>query len=130
MSRLLLIFLTLYITSCFHRDYVSDSFISPTGLLKISATVNRTDESDNNYAEVIINIVNNETGKNINNLNTKAGDFSKWSIGWKIEGDTIVFQSSDIGNKAWAIKGNVIEAVAMDDKLTQRADYITLKKYK
>ena len=130
MSRLLLIILTVYITSCFHRDYSSDSFISPTGLLKISATVNRTDESNNNYAEVIINIVNNETGKNINNLNTKAGDFSKWSIGRKIEGDTIVFQSSDIGNKAWAIKGNVIEAIAMDDKLTQRADYITLKKYK
>lgn len=51
-------------------------------------------------------------------------------IGWTKAGDTIVLQSSDIGNQAWEIKNNSFIEVQLDDKLNSRAEELYNLKYK
>ncbi len=101
--NLTLILLTLTLTSCFFSDYESEKIKSSTGNFKINATVNRTDKNADNYADVIIHIYNKKNEK-LTELNTGAGDANRWAIGWTELGDTIVLQSSDIGNKAWSLE--------------------------
>ncbi len=127
--NLTLILLTLTLTSCFFSDYESELIKSPTGNFEIKATVNRTDKNVENYADVIIHLFDTENNK-LTELNTGAGDANKWTIGWTELGDTIVLQSSDIGNKAWILKKNKPNEIKMTDKLNERAEFLYSEKYK
>jgi len=102
---------------------------SPTGNFEIKTTVNRTDKNANNYADVIIHLFDKENNK-LTELNTGAGDANKWTIGWTELGDTIVLQSSDIGNKAWVLNENKPNEIKMTDELNERAELLYSEKYK
>lgn len=127
--KLTLILLTLTFSSCFFSDYESELIKSPTGNFKIKATVNRTNKKLDNFADVIICIHDRKNNK-LAELNTGAGDANKWAIGWTEIGDTIVFQSSDIGNKAWMLNMNKPNQIKITDELNIRADFLNSKKYK
>ena len=109
--KLTLILFTLTFSSCFFSGYESELIKSPTGNFKIKATVKR---KNNKLAE----------------LNTGAGDANKWAIGWTENGDTIVLQSSDIGNKAWMLNMNKPNQIKITDELNKHADFLNSKKYK
>ena len=116
-------------TSCIFNNYESELIKSPTGNFEIKATVNRTDKNSENYADVIIHLFDIENNKLIE-LNTGAGDMNKWNIGWTKVGDTIVLQSSDIGNKAWVVKSNKTTEIKMTDELNERAELLYSVKHK
>ncbi len=63
-------------------------------------------------------------------INTGAGDVQKWAVGWTSSGDTIILQSSDIGNKAWVIKNGKPIQINMSKDLNKRAEWIKSLKYK
>lgn len=126
--NLILILLTLTFTSCFFSDYESQLIKSSTGNFEIKATVNRTDKNAKNYADVMIHLFN-KNNKKLTELNTGAGDANKWTIGWTEIGDTIVFQSSDIGNKAWILKNETPTEITMTDELNERAEFLKSEKY-
>ncbi|CAL2085991.1 conserved hypothetical protein [Tenacibaculum sp. 190524A05c] len=123
-----LIISILTLTSCFKRNYESELIKSPTGNFEIKTTVNRTDKNADNYADVIIHIFDIKSNM-VTLLNTGVGDFSKWSVGWTKIGDTIVLQSSDIGNKAWIISNNKPIEIKMTDNLNNRAEFLKSQKY-
>ena len=127
--NLTLIILTLTFTSCFFSNYKSDRIKSSTGNFEINATVNRTDKNAENYADVIIHLFDKQNNK-LTELNTGAGDANKWTIGWTKLGDTIVLQSSDIGNKAWILENNKTTEIKMTDELNKRAEFLYSEKYK
>lgn len=127
-QKISLILILLNFTSCFLSDYKSEYLTSSTGNFSINATVNRTDKKNNNYAEVIITFFN-KNGIKISELNSEAGDFSKWAIGWTKTGDTVVLQSSDIGNKSWVFKNNKVIQIETTESLDKRAEQLKSKKY-
>ena len=127
--NLTLIILTLTFTSCFFSNYKSDRIKSSTGNFEINSTVNRTDKNAENYADVIIHLFDKQNNK-LTELNTGAGDANKWTIGWTKLGDTIVLQSSDIGNKAWILENNKTTEIKMTDELNKRAEFLYSEKYK
>ena len=63
-------------------------------------------------------------------INTGAGDAQKWVVGWTLSGDTIILQSSDIGNKAWVIKNGKPIQINMSKDLNKRAEWLKSLKYK
>ncbi|NRD21589.1 hypothetical protein HNV08_16180 [Winogradskyella eckloniae] len=115
-------------TSCFFSDYESEKTQSSTGNFEIYATVNRTDKNADNYADVIIHLYDKKNEK-LTELNTGAGDANKWTIGWTELGDTIVLQSSDIGNKAWILQNDQPTEIKMTDELNERAEFLKSIKY-
>ena len=127
--KLTLIFLILTLTSCFLSDYESERIKSSTENFEISATVNRTNKNAKNYAYVIVHLFDKNNQK-LTEFNTQAGDGHKWTIGWTKSGDTIILQSSDIGNKAWTLQNENPNEIKMTDKLNERAEYLYLEKYK
>ncbi len=127
--KLTLILLTLTFTSCFFSNYESELIKSPTGNFEIKATVNRTDKNAEDFAYVIIHLYDTENNK-LTELNTGAGDGNKWTIGWTEVGDTIVLQSSDIGNKAWILNQDKPNQIKMTDELNERAEFLYSEKYK
>lgn len=102
---------------------------SPTGNFYFKAHVNNTNKRIKGYAEVIIQIFNKKEFKLID-LYTGAGDANKWAVGWTKIGDTLILQSSDIGNKAWSLKNNHVIEIKLTNKLNKRADFLYSKKYK
>ncbi len=126
--NLTLIILTLTFTSCFFSNYESEKIESSTGNFEINTTVNRTDKNADNFGDVIIHLYDRKNEK-LTELNTGAGDANKWTIGWTELGDTIVLQSSDIGNKAWFLRNGEPTEIKMTDKLNERAEFLKIKKY-
>ena len=120
--------MTLTLTSCFISDYESEIITSPSENYGIKARINRTDKSAADYANVLIDLFDSD-GSKLTEINSSAGDASKWTIGWTELGDTIVLQSSDIGNKAWALTNGRPTEIKMTDKLNDRAQYLYSKKY-
>ena len=127
-NKLTFLLLTLTLTSCFFSDYESEKIKSSTGNFEIQATVNRTDNNAKNYAYVIIHLFD-KNNKKLNELNTGAGDANKWTIGWAKSGDTLVLQSSDIGNKAWVLQNGNPTEIKMTDELNERAEILKSEKY-
>jgi hypothetical protein len=127
-SNLILILLTLTLTSCFFSDYKSEKIKSSTGNYEVQASVNRTDKNADNYSEVIIHIFD-RNNKKLTEFNTGVGDANKWSMGWTESGDTIVLQSSDVGNKAWILQNEIPIEIKITDELNKRADFLKSKKY-
>ena len=127
-QKLLFLLLTLILTSCNFNDYVSKRIKSPTGNYEIQVTVSRSDKNAKKYADVIIHIFD-QYNKKMTEINTGAGDENKWAIGWTKSGDTIVLQSSDIGNKAWVFQNGSLTEIKMTDKLNERAEILKSEKY-
>ncbi|PIV17300.1 MAG: hypothetical protein COS42_05515 [Flavobacteriales bacterium CG03_land_8_20_14_0_80_35_15] len=127
-NKLTFLLLTLTLTSCFFSNYESEKIKSSTGNFEIQATVYRTDNNAENYADVIIHLFD-KNNKKLTELNTGAGDANKWTIGWTKSRDTIVLQSSDIGNKAWIIQNGNPSEIKMTDELNERAEILKSEKY-
>lgn len=127
-NKIVLLLFTLTITSCFYSNFQSERVKSPSNKYIIYATVNRLDDSDDSYAEVVLHLCENDN-KEIDRLNTGAGDFSKWALGWTESGDTIVLQSSDVGSQACDIQNNRLVSVRIDDKIKERAQVLKVAKY-
>jgi hypothetical protein len=126
----LIVILSLLLVSCtFLGDYKSEKIPSPTGKYYLITSVNRRDKSKSDYAGVIIHLYAS-TGQLLSDLNTGAGDFSKWAIGWDSATDLIVVFSSDIGNAAYEIKNGKLNPVALTDELNKRALELKHQKYK
>ena len=113
----------------FSSNYKSKVIKSPSGKFSINTTVNRTNEIADDYAYVIIHLYD-KNNKKIAQVNSRASDASKWAIGWAKSEDTIVMQSSDIGNQAWIIVNNKIAGIRITDELDKRAEYLKAIKYK
>ena len=129
LNHILIFSLTLLLSSCFLNEYDGEIIKSPTGQFEIKTSVNRTDREQNDFAEVIIHLFD-QTNNKISEIKTGAGDQNKWAIGWTIKGDTIILQSSDIGNKAWTINKNKTIEIKMTIDLNERAKELKEKKYK
>jgi hypothetical protein len=127
-NKLTFLLLTLTLTSCFFSDYESEKIKSSTGNFEIQATVNRTDNNAENYADVIIHLFD-KNNKKLTELNTGAGDANKWAIGWTKSGDTIVLQSSDTGNKALILQNGHLTEIEMTVELNERAKILKSEKY-
>ena len=125
---LAIIALNISLSACHFKDYKTPSITSPSGNFKISATVNRTNKNSADYAKIIIRL-SDKNNRKLADINTGAGDAQKWAIGWTSSGDTIVLQSSDIGNKAWVIKNNKPIQIKMTKQLNQRAEWLKSLKY-
>ena len=119
-NKHIVLFLLVF-SSCFLSDYQSEMMASPSGKFKVQATVNRTERSADDYAEVVIHLIDSMDNKMVE-INTGAGDANKWALGWTVEGDTIVLQSSDIGNQAWIIRDKRLFKVSMNNTLNERAE--------
>ena len=116
-------------SSCCLKNFESEKIISPSKKYYICASVNRENKNQKNYADVVIHLYKNDK-REIDVVNSNAGDFSKWALGWTIFGDTIVLQSSDISNKAWVIKEDKLNEISMTDALNKRAEELYRDKYK
>jgi hypothetical protein len=122
-----LILIGLFAASCV-RDIKSDVTKSPSGKYLLNATVNRTNAEANDYAEVLIHIYT--PGKiELMQIHSKAGDVNKWALGWTTSGDTIVLQSSDIGNKAWTLIADTLSVITLTPALNHRAGELYSAKY-
>jgi hypothetical protein len=125
---LILTFFALLIFGCSVADYESDLFKSPSENYWIKATVNKTVKNAEDYADVVIHVYDSKDAE-IEKINSNAGDFSKWAIGWTEFGDTIVLFSSDIGNKAWSLIDHDLQQISVNKKLDKRATELKIKKY-
>ena len=117
------------LSGCYQIDYNGELIKSPTGLFEIQASVNRTDKEKDNFAEVTIQLFD-QTKDKISDIKSGVGDANKWAIGWTTVGDTIILQSSDIGNKAWTIIEKEIREIQLNDELNNRAEELKAQKYK
>lgn len=116
------------LTSCLFLDEETKMMKSPTGKYLTKATVNRTDKSEEDYAYVIIHVYDGQ--EKLFDFNSEAGDAQKWALGWTIKGDTIVLQTSDIGDRAWIIDTNGPKEIEMTNELYSRAKTLKAEKYK
>lgn len=125
-----LVFLLVIVSliSCFINDDWGDKIVSPSQHYTIQSSVNRTDRTKDNYAEVIIHLQDNDNVQ-IQEIHTGAGDANKWALGWTKTGDTIVLQSSDIGNKAWVVSNEKLEEIRLNEHLNRRAKELYRVKY-
>lgn len=122
------ILIAAFLTSCLLLDEETKLVESPTGNYFIKATVNRTDKSKEDYAYVIIHVYDEE--EKLFDFNSRAGDAQKWALGWITKGDTIVLQTSDIGDRAWIIDTSGPVEIEMTNELHLRAKELNAEKYK
>lgn len=117
-------------SGCYSSDYSEGPVVSPSKKYYITVTVNRTNEKQENYAYVVINLYDINS-KLLQTFNTGAGDLNKWAIDWMPEQDIIVMNSSDIGTYAWVIKDNInFKSIKVTKVIDDRANEIKIKKYK
>lgn len=122
--------LSIILISCFNisRDETSELIISPSKKYLMQLTVNSTDKSKENYADVCVKLYD-QNEKLLSELNTKAGDFNKWAIDWHDKNDTLIMKSSDIGNYGWTIKNGKFEPIKLNSELNKKAEKIFELKY-
>jgi len=128
---ILTVFALFILNSCID-NYKSDKIISPSGKYYFITTVNRTDKSRDDYAYVMLALFSKD-GQLITNFNTKASDANKWAIGWDMQSDTIIMNSSDIGVYAFRIDSSEIRELSeneMTESLLKQAKEIKEIKYK
>lgn len=127
--KILSFFLLSILTSCTRNNYSGSKTASPSGKYYFITTVNRTDESKDDFADVILSLYSAD-GKLITQINTGAGDFNSWAIGWETKTDTIIMNSSDIGLYAWRLENNQLKKLEMTEALNRQAEKIKQDKYK
>lgn len=129
-KNLLIISLLFFTFSCFNlrRDEVSEFIESPSKKYSIQLSVNSTDRSKDNYADVVVKLFD-ENQNLLSELNTNASDFNKWAIDWNTDNDTLIMKSSDIGNYSWKISEGKFEKINMNPELNKKAEIIFKKKF-
>ena len=134
-QTILSLILLLYLTNCrlgnsrHFSDYKSEKIISPTKKYYLITTVNQTNKSKDDYAEVLIHLYNSG-GQLKLTFNTKAGDANKWAVGWDQTKDTIILFSSDVGSSAWRIENSQLKNIELTGELNSRATALKQEKYK
>lgn len=127
MKNILIIFYIL-LFSCSSDKQQSEKITSPSKKYYLTTTVNSSDKSKDDYADVVIHLYNT-SGQLKFSLNTKAGDFSKWAVGWDNKNDTMILFSSDIGTYAWKIEHDSLKTIDITDNIKEIAKDIKNKKY-
>lgn len=118
----LTLFLALFlIFSC--SDYVESEKKSVDGKYSVIAKVNRTDKNAKFYAEPIFEIYNSKK-QLIAKIESGAGDFSKWEVGWSDMDNYLLLNSSDIGIKAWKVDDNKVTEIEPSSELYSQALYL------
>jgi hypothetical protein len=110
-------------------DYKRDKIMSPTKKYYLTATVNRTNSSKEDYASVIIHLYSFD-GQLLSNFDTRASDASTWAVGWDKSRDTIILYSGDINNVALKIENGQLKHIELSGDLNARANELTQEKYK
>jgi hypothetical protein len=126
---LLMILLMLCLTNCSRNNHVSNKVFSPSGKYYLITTVNRTDQSKADYADVIISVYNID-GKLKTKFSSNAGDANSWAIGWDAVNDTVVMFSSDIGIFAWRLENDEPVSIELTNPIESRAKQLKAEKYK
>ncbi len=116
------------LVACGRSDYTDGPYPSPSGTYGVFASVNATDTSRADYAHVVLHLTDT-TGQECATLLTRAGDANKWALGWMQSGDTIVLQSSDVGDMAFVPSPTAITEVAADTAVRMRAQELYRAKY-
>ena len=78
--------------------------ISPSGLFYLTTEINKSKYDIRLYLCVKI-IIKDKQGKLIQEIQTYASDRMKWNVGWG-EKDSIILESSDIGDWEWKMQEN------------------------
>jgi len=120
--------LTLISLNCRPNNYKGDKTESPSRKYYFITTVNRTDKSKQDYADLILNLYNSN-GEFLSALNTNASDFSKWVVDWEKRNDTIILNSSDIGILAWRIENGKLQRIELNADLKNQAAELKQEKY-
>jgi hypothetical protein len=111
------------------KDYRGASLVSPTGGYAIFATVNRTDRDRPDYAFVVIHLLDPE-GKELQVYRSRAGDASKWALGWMPDADVVILQSSDVGSMAFEISEDHLKEISpLNEVMKSRAKILKAEKY-
>lgn len=133
------ILVTLFISLISCRDnrneslYVGDKvpgekITSSTKQYHLTTFVNDFDRSQPGYGDVVIHL-HDSSGYTIDTINTGAGDFSKWAVGWHSQGDTVLLYSSDIGTLAWKIEEQKLIPTKPHAEILRQARALKEKKY-
>jgi len=121
MKKLTLFFALFLIFSC--SDYVESEKKSPDGKFAVIAKVNRTDKNAEFYAEPIFEIYNSKK-QLITKIESGAGDFSRWEVGWSDMDNYLLLNSSDIGIKAWKVQEDKVTEIEPSSELYSQALYL------
>ena len=124
----LLITCTLLATSCSVMDHESDFIDSPKASYSIKSKVNRSDSGRKDYALVTLFLFD-KNHKQLDSLNTHAGDAMAWATGWA-DTTSIVLYSSDIGTQAWKVSGGKFHPTIVTVTVSKQADILYKNKYK
>ena len=128
MKRLLTSLLILILNACSPQtNYKSDPILSPDSNLNLSAYVNRLDNSEPNFALVVLSVEDKKNGQ-ITDLQTRLGDVMKWAIGW-YDNNTIVAHSSDIGTRSWRYVNGEYEELSVTPEMSEYAEQLLKEKY-
>ena len=95
--------------------------ISSSGKYYFIPTVNRTDKSKDDFANVVISLYSAE-GELLSVLNTKAGDSGKWATNWDKNKEIVIIKSSDIGTYAWKIENGEFINVELTESIKEQAE--------
>ena len=112
------------------QDHYGEAVVSPSGNYAVYATVNRTDQSSNDYTHVMIHLTD-ATGTGLFQVyRSRAGDVMKWALGWMENEDIVILQSSDLGSMAFRIENDrLVEIDPISDEMFDRAETLKAEKY-
>ncbi len=131
MKKLAIIFLAFLVFSLWNCGSLSDHnegpIASPDSNLELFAFVNRTDDSNPNFAKVILTVDEKSSGRTTE-LVTRIGDAMKWAIGW-FDNNIIVAQSSDIGTRSWRFANGNFEELSVTPEMHAFAKQLRIEKY-
>lgn len=91
--------LALYVFTGVHR-YVPDPVYSADGSRVIIPSVDYNKNNHDVYLMVHIEVQDTKTGKILFQIQTRASDRMRWSVGW-VDDNTVKLDSSDIGTYCW-----------------------------
>lgn len=136
MKNLILLPLLLFLVACNSESkskgvalpMMSEKIASPSKKHSISTIVHKRENSNKNHGEVDIHLFDS-TGNLKFIMNTNAGEIGEWAVGWDNTCDTIILTATDIGTYAWRIEQDSMKLIDLNDKITQEAKELKLKKY-
>lgn len=118
MKKLTLLIALILIFGC--SDYVESQKTSLDGKYFVITKVNLTNKNAEFYAEPIFEVYNSEQ-QLIAKVESGAGDFSRWEVGWSEMDNYLLLNSSDIGIKAWKVEDNKVNEVKPSAELYSQA---------
>ena len=107
----------------------TEEFVSPSGEFSVYATVNGTDKTKPNYADVVLHLLDNK-GQEIQVVVSGVGDAHKWALGWMSNQDIVILYSIDIGDLAFKIENSkLVELSVLTEQMKKRAYELRKQKY-